>query len=857
MVSLFISALFFTACSDDQVEDNNGTKQCLFGDEPHPITGLCPEEVLDPVDDEDQGMTSDPVMEDMATTCPVGEVWDAAQQRCFPETSPSLDMAVDAAPDDADMGPQPVDMADWTDATMEERRCMAGVDDDADGLDNDCECLYGTEPYIADTDGDGLSDGEEDVNKDCRPVGESDARTADTDDDGVNDFDEIQNNLDPLVKDSDGDGIPDGIEFFGCTDPTLEDSDGDGIPDGIEDSNRDGEIGACQNRTYDPACAAGESDPCLADTDGDGIADQDETIYRTCRPSDTQNLVQPQLISNMDGDYQLVLETGVTSAPVTSSAGTAINAHVFEDVTHHYTGFVLSMAPPAGATEAFQLSDHVFNQILAIAPYSASSRRSAGRQVTTHDGFKAMVDATVDLPADVAPEQVRDALLAQLSGVSDATHSLMESIPVGAGESSLLKYQVISRSPQEYVVVVTIAPLSKAQDASLETGFRSDDLTGGASVALAMEQIEPDCVSHKVTERAQVDIIIAMDASGSMQDEQEALSNFVTDLTAFLDAANLDWRIGVTSVACNNITQDTSLSADFRALFPAPSGGFFDVNPCSLPIGVPSSGTSNGQLLTTGGGAGFSSDSTQISNRINAVDGTNSEFTLTMGIAAVDRALPRNDADPNKIREDAAIIVIAVTDEEDEHFKSELEFLPTENPTAAERTQLDMATAPFVDYLLKTEVGATVFGLYNVPNSDCDSAAQFASAIHDIVNKTGGTGGSICQSDITTSLQAIASATAGIASGLRLRGAPVAPSVQVTHAQIMTDMEINVPRSREQGFDYDGIVNRLAFYGANPPQTNDRLVIPYLRWSNSIFMCTTAADCPGEQKYKCVDGECR
>ena len=165
MVSLFISALFFTACSDDQVEDNNGTKQCLFGDEPHPITGLCPEEVLDPVDDEDQGMTSDPVMEDMATTCPVGEVWDATQQRCFPETSPSLDMAVDAAPDDADMGPQPVDMADWTDATMEERRCMAGVDDDADGLDNDCECLYGTEPYIADTDGDGLSDGEEDVNK--------------------------------------------------------------------------------------------------------------------------------------------------------------------------------------------------------------------------------------------------------------------------------------------------------------------------------------------------------------------------------------------------------------------------------------------------------------------------------------------------------------------------------------------------------------------------------------------------------------------------------------------------------------------------------------------------------------------
>ncbi len=861
LLFLWCGALCFgiTACSDDEL-DNSDTepRRCLLGEMPHPITGLCPEEMEQPKPD--AGVNRPDMSGDMGgQECPPGEVFDVMRQRCFPDITdpPDMDGVDGGEPDDLGTGQDDMPSDMMVPVDMPDISCAEGVDSDNDGLDNACECMYGTDIMLSDTDGDGLSDGEEDVNKDCRPVGESDARSADTDGDGVNDFDEVTNGLDPLTNDSDVDGLLDGIEFNGCTDPLIEDTDGDGLPDGLEDGNLDGEIGVCPNREYMPACAAGESDPCKADTDGNGTPDQDEIIYRSCRPSDTQNLMQPQLIVDMTGDYQLALETSVVAAPVTSTSGAVVHAHVFEDLAHDYTGFILSISPPAGSSEAFQLSDHVFNQILATPGYAMSSRRSAGRQITTHDNFKAIVDATVDLPMDVSPEQVRDDVLATLTGANDLTHSLMGAIPVMPGEPSLLKYEVIARSMQEYVVVMTIAPLSKAEDAMLETGFRSDDLTGGSSVAGAMEQIETDCISHKVTERAQVDIIISMDASGSMQDEQMALANFVQDLTSFLEAANLDWRIGVTSVACSNISQDAALSPEFRALFPSGGGGLFPMGPCQLPFGAPGGGTSNGQLVKNSGEPGFSRDASQISSRINNVNGTNSEYTLTMGVAAVDRALPRDDTNPDKIRENAAIVVIAVTDEEGEFFKEDLSFLPKENLDANERMQLDASTAPFVEYLLKPEVGATVFGLYNVPNSDCDTAAQFASAIHDVVNKTGGTGGSICQADITTSLQAIAAATAGIASGLRLRGAPVSPSIVVKHAQIMTGMEVELMRSRADGFDYDGIVNRLAFYGPNAPQTNDRLVIPYLRWSNSVFMCTTEADCPGEQKFKCVNNECR
>lgn len=839
------------ACSEDVTpQENNAASPCPEGQSEHPITGKCiggqasEDNNTTPQNNLDPGNTQ-PNNAQTGNTDP-GNTGNTGNASTPPNTS-TPDMGMMTTP--PDMAPVP---------------CQEGVDSDDDGLDDRCECDWGAplDPHNPDSDGDGLTDGEEDADANCAITpGETDPRTPDTDGDGVNDKEERDNSTNPLSSDTDGDGIPDGIEIAGCTDPLSEDSDNDSLPDGLEDGNRDGQIGACPMRAYDPMCAAGESDPCKADTDGNGTLDPDEVIYRRCRDSDTLNLTQPQLLISMPGDYQLAAAASATGAPVSSASG-AVTAHVFEDVAHDYTGFVISLAPPAQGSEATQLADHVFNQVLAIPAYAMSSRRSAGRQVTTHDNYKAIVDGVIDLPAGVAPQQARDAILAQLTGLGDLSHSLSTAIPVGAMEPTLFHFQVIARSASDYILVGALAPLTVVEESARETGFRVDDLVNGSSVALAMEVLETDCVSYKVTERPKVDIIISMDASGSMQDEKMALVGFVSNLTSFLDAANLDWRIGVTSVACSNISNDMALSQDLRDLFASSGGGGGFPFPggggsCSLPF--PGGSGGNGKLLKQSSNQpGFTTDVSQIQWRIDNADGTASEFTLGMGVAAVDRARPRQANNPEKLREGAAVVVIVVTDEEDEYFKESLMFLPKENLDAGERMQLDAATAPWVDYLLDPEVGATVFGLYNVPNSDCPTAAQFASAIHDVVNKTGGNGGSICQSDITTSLQAIASATAGIASGLRLRGTPVAPSIEVTLAQIMSGMELDVPRSRADGFDYDGIVNRIAFFGSSLPQTNDRLVIPYLRWSNSIFLCTTDADCPQEQKLQCrSDGECR
>jgi len=81
----------------------------------------------------------------------------------------------------------------------------AALDSDTDGLTNLQEFLAGTQPRLADTDGDGIPDGQE-------------------------------TSTSPLLADSDGDGLSDGFELAQSPplNPNAIDSDGDGAPDGWE-----------------------------------------------------------------------------------------------------------------------------------------------------------------------------------------------------------------------------------------------------------------------------------------------------------------------------------------------------------------------------------------------------------------------------------------------------------------------------------------------------------------------------------------------------------------------------------------------------------------------------------------------
>ncbi|MEM7248232.1 MAG: DUF11 domain-containing protein, partial [Acidobacteriota bacterium] len=85
---------------------------------------------------------------------------------------------------------------------------LVDLDTDMDGLADRTEDDLGTDPTIADTDGDGLDDGQEVL------VESTDPFDRDSDDDGLSDGEEVTTTTtDPLDADSDDDGLQDGTEL--------------------------------------------------------------------------------------------------------------------------------------------------------------------------------------------------------------------------------------------------------------------------------------------------------------------------------------------------------------------------------------------------------------------------------------------------------------------------------------------------------------------------------------------------------------------------------------------------------------------------------------------------------------------
>lgn len=222
-------------------------------------------------------------------------------------------------------------VADGTDPAPSDA-CVPSVvavscDQDADGMPNDAEAVAGTNPTVADTDGDGVLDGVEVVDGSdplvlCDPI--TTFGSCDPDEDGLDNASEADLGTDPAVADSDGDTLLDGNDSDPnepcdpdpaagtCdrdgdgltnareseigTSPTVADTDGDGQVDGTDSSP----IDACVPDVGVLPCdqdmdgltnaqeATGGTDPVNADTDADGLLDgEDSSPLDRCLPDDT------------------------------------------------------------------------------------------------------------------------------------------------------------------------------------------------------------------------------------------------------------------------------------------------------------------------------------------------------------------------------------------------------------------------------------------------------------------------------------------------------------------------------------------------------------------------------------------
>ncbi|NUN13803.1 MAG: VWA domain-containing protein [Myxococcales bacterium] len=186
-------------------------------------------------------------------------------------------------------------------------------DTDGDGLFDEDEAIYGSDPTMVDTDSDGLGDYEEvlvhgtspahdDTDEDglldpweitwgTDPLTDGDGEE-DLDNDGLNNLGEQTANTDPTDPDTDGDTLTDGDEVLTIgSNPLSNDTDLDTLPDAYEvqwgldpndpaDATADGDGDGLDNLGE----FAAKTKPTVADTDGDGLPDGAEVLVYLTKP---------------------------------------------------------------------------------------------------------------------------------------------------------------------------------------------------------------------------------------------------------------------------------------------------------------------------------------------------------------------------------------------------------------------------------------------------------------------------------------------------------------------------------------------------------------------------------------------
>jgi hypothetical protein len=218
---------------------------------------------------------------------------------------------------------------------------------------------------------------------------------------------------------------------------------------------------------------------------------------------------------------------------------------------------------------------------------------------------------------------------------------------------------------------------------------------------------------YSVVAKGVVDIVVVVDSSGSMAEEQANLASRLAPLLSAIKDS--DWRIVVTTTDPNSDCGRGPLS--------------------------------KGDLLAEA----------RFKNFVNAgVDGTGIERPILQAVNAL-----KGDCffGPGKwLRSGSTVAVVVVTDEDNCH-------IDVANGYGCSG-QADLAGSYLTNYLAsirKIGTEARVYGIYWDPSqATCNGALKQATTIAAVVKATGGTAGSICDSDYSATLGKISTDVAKI-----------------------------------------------------------------------------------------------
>jgi hypothetical protein len=734
-------------------------------------------------------------------------------------------------------------------------------DTDGDGITDPKEAMLGTNPNSRDSDGDGIEDGVEDANRDgVISVTETHPLWLDTDCDGVGDGEEDANHngtrepteTDPRNPDTDNDGLTDGLELGRTTTPDATrctsftpaaqppantnplnpDSDGDGVPDGTEDGNRNGRFDPGEFNPNDPL-------------DTMGVVQQACAI-QNLTPITFHNTANPP-------DIQLATRLGFAPTPITVA-----NAPVGFYLTGNTDGppmvaFAVMRAPAGNEPTASAVAD---TTRLALASVGAGLGNAITQALPctnppndcTWDGFEAVL-GTYDLNFNGDASQAATAVVERiLPGATD----LMAN--VGATGPFKLRMQFVRRSAQRVIIVGALMGVGAYNPDT--TAFYLEDITNGSALAQVGDETAVKCDTFTTQAYPKADIMVVIDNSGSMGSSQTALSNAANAITTQLATALLDWRVArITSdthdphnpcagAVCNPTARRYGEGA-------GTSTSAFEVWPFIRPVdGTPAALQAASdiirQRLMVPGTTGWGVESTFSPLRFILKD--NPDLTNTR------RLLPATAAgaavDEWKLRADARFAVLIVTDASEQSSRTGGGINVIYNWTDGANGTVQQflrggASAESWDPNRTDEAPIFMGGILCPLGQWCNGEDEASGntlagtqRYHDSINALGGIIGNIANTgSISAMVGAYMTALIGNTSPYLLTQAPISASIKVAvDGQPVTGCNwANVPRSRQNGFDYDGATRKITFYGTCRPSNEvallgKKIAVSYRYW---------------------------
>lgn len=638
----------------------------------------------------------------------------------------------------------------------------------------------------------------------------------DDDFDGLDNATECALGTDPRTADSDGDGLNDGLEVHypricvasdpadqvrpppscetdsdcsggSCVglDPRNPDSDGDGVPDGQEDSNGDG--------TIDPS--RGETDPRLIDTDGDGTPDNEEGVA-VCRPD---GLVMPAVHPVPGGGVQVALDNEwgpPRNLPTTGGIGM-----VFDDATSEVAAFALER----DASGDISAESGSVESAISSALGGGVTPVLVGRSSTTHDGHAARTSFYRVASSNTAAALRDLAATALAGGAPDASAESWRTVSELYLEITTLLNETTSR----ITVLAAFAPSDAFDDPARETSIRVRDLTNATGVAASGRTLGFNCEMWVTESDPRADFLWLVDTSGSMSDDQQRLGNVAGRFFSTLTEAGVDFRVG--------IFEASQSSVNFEAV-QAGAGwpmGFQFIE------GTDPNGVQELQYRVT-------YNAYESGDAYRPFDlGNSQEEPVAAGVRVIEefeRYASEGSTDPNRtLRPDTQIVTFFVTDEPGTNDDSRFFNRDTARWGSTPEARIMGATEFF------TSRDVLTFGMVSDYGNACPHQQDFPKC-----TILGGGGAFIpittaTDDEVRIAMDRIVEAVAGAASRYVFSRVPISATIRVALDGV------DVPRSRADGFDYDGAANSIVFRGSTyRPMIGSEVVVSYRIWGSGV-----------------------